>query len=48
MEASFEENMNFLYAIISTRINIKITHTYNDEQLLKRVEINSMKNIRFD
>ena len=48
MEASFEENINFLYAIISTRINIKITHTYNDEQLLKRVEINSMKNIRFD
>ncbi len=48
VEANFEANKNFLYEIINTRINVKLTHTYNDAQLLKRVEANSMKNIKFD
>ena len=48
MEANFATNKNFLYEIISTRINVKLSQTYNDTQLLKRVETNSMKNIKFD
>ncbi len=48
VEANFESNKNFLYEIINTRINVKLNHTYNDTQLLKRIEINSMKNIKFD
>jgi hypothetical protein len=47
-EANFDPNKNFLYEIINTRINVKLTHTYNDPQLIKRVEANAMKNIKFD
>lgn len=49
-EANFDNNKdkNFLYEIINGRISIKLHHTFNDEQLLKRIEANSMKNIRFD
>jgi len=47
-EAKLEVNKNFLYEIIHTRIDTKLSHTYNDLQLLKRIEVNSMKNIRFD
>ena len=42
VEANFEANKNFLYEIINTRINVKLTHTYNDAQLFKRVEANSL------
>lgn len=42
------ETKNFLYEVINTRINDKIKHTYSDEQLLKRVEANSTKNMTFD
>ena len=48
VEANFEANKNFLYEIINTRINVKLTHIYNDSQLFKRLEINAMKNIKFD
>jgi hypothetical protein len=48
VEANFESNKNFLYEIINGRIGIKLLHTFNDEQLLKRIEANSMKNIKFD
>ena len=48
VEANLESNKNFLYEIINTRINVKLNHIYNDTQLLKRVEANSMKNIKFD
>ena len=47
-EANFETNKNFLYEIINNRINVKLNHTFNDTQLLKRVEANAMKNIKFD
>lgn len=47
-EANFEANKNFLYEIINTRLRVKLQHTFNDTQLLKRIEANSMKNIRFD
>jgi hypothetical protein len=48
VEANFETTKNFLYEIINTRINVKLTHTFNDLQLLKRVETNGLKNIKFD
>jgi hypothetical protein len=48
VEANFEPNKNFLYEIINGRISIKLLHTFNDEQLLKRIEANAMKNIKFD
>jgi hypothetical protein len=48
MEANFESGKNFLYEIISTRISVKLNNTFNDAQLLKRVEFNAMKNIKFD
>jgi hypothetical protein len=47
-EANFETNKNFLYEIINNRIGVKLNHTFNDTELLKRVEINAMKNIKFD
>lgn len=48
VEANFESNKNFLYEIINGRINIKLLYTFNDEPLLKRIETNAMKNIKFD
>lgn len=47
-EANFEANKNFLYEIINTRFGVKLNNTFNDSQLLKRVEINSTRNIKFD
>jgi hypothetical protein len=43
-----EKKIDYLYEIIGTRIADKIKHTYNDEQLLKRVEAIAMRNISFD
>ena len=48
VEANFESNKNYLYEIINGRINIKLLHIFNDEQLLKRLESTIMKNIKFD
>jgi hypothetical protein len=48
VEANFEPTKNFLYEIINVRISIKLLHTFNDDQLLKRIESNSMKNIMFN
>ena len=48
VEANFEPTKNFLYEIINGRISIKLLHTFNDEQLIKRIEFNAMKNIKFD
>jgi len=47
-EANTLDEKNFIYEIINTRISIKINNIYNDEQLLKRVETRSLKNIKFD
>ena len=47
-EANTITDKNFIYEIINTRISIKIKNIYNDEQLLKRVEARSLKNIKFD
>ena len=48
VEANFDENKNFLYEILNTRINVKLNYIYKDELLLKRVKAISMKNIQFD
>jgi predicted MPP superfamily phosphohydrolase len=48
VEANLEPNKNFLYEIINTRINVKLNNTFNDPQLLKRIDALSMKNIKFD
>jgi len=48
VEANFEPTKNFLYEIINGRIGIKLLHTFNDVQLLKRIKDKSMKNINFD
>jgi len=42
------ENKNFLYEIITTRLNVKLNHLYNDKDLLTRVEEESNKKIRTD
>jgi len=48
VEANLEPNKNFLYEIINTRINVKLNNTFNDPQLLKRIDALSMRNIKFD
>lgn len=48
IEANFEEGKNFLYEIISTRINVKIKTLFNDKQILQIIENNSMDKIRID
>ena len=48
VEANFDNDKNFLYEIINSRISIKLLHTFNDNQLLKRIEYNAMKNIKYD
>ena len=45
MEANLEPNKNYLYEIITTRINVKISTIFNDDHLLKRIEIISMKTL---
>jgi hypothetical protein len=47
-EANTINDKNFIYEIINTRISIKIKNIYYDEQLLKRIESKSLKNIKFD
>lgn len=48
MEANLDENKNFLYEIISSRLKQKLKYTFTDEQILKRIKSESMKNIKFD
>lgn len=48
IEANFEDNKNYLYEIIATRITVKLKHTFTDDRLLKRIETDAMKHINFD
>lgn len=48
VEANMEENKNFLYEILVTRMKMKIKTVYNDPQILKRIEEESMSKIRID
>lgn len=48
VEASFEENRNFLYEICYGRFMDKFNKLFNDIQLLKRIEINNNKFLNID
>jgi hypothetical protein len=48
IEANMVEGKDYLYEIIVTRFNIKLNHTFNDLELLSRIEKKSNKNIRYD
>ena len=43
-----DENKNFLYEIITTRLSVKLNHLYNDKDLMSRIEEESNKKIRTD
>jgi hypothetical protein len=47
-EANLEVNKNFLYEVITMRIKNKLNYTYNDSDLIKRIEYNTMKFINYD
>lgn len=47
-EANLEENKNYFYEVINTRLNIKINFTFNDLELYKRIEQKFNKNISYD
>lgn len=42
------EQKNFLYEILATRFKVKMDHIYNDKDILKRIESESIKNIKTD
>jgi hypothetical protein len=48
IEANMIEGKNFLYEIITTRFMLKINHTFNDKEILSRIEKKSSKNIKYD
>jgi hypothetical protein len=48
IEANMIEGKDYLYEIIVTRFMIKLNHTFNDTQLLARIEKKSNKNISYD
>ena len=47
-EANFEKNKNYMYEFINTRFMQKITYTFNDNTLMKRIQEKSSKNINYD
>ncbi len=48
IEANFEKDKNYMYEFISTRFNQKLTYTFNDTSLMKRIKEKSSKNISYD
>ena len=48
IEANMVEGKHFLYEIITTRFILKINHTFNDNNILSRIEKKSSKIIKFD
>ena len=48
VEANLEANKNYLYELLNTRFTIKLKNIFNDTALLKRIENNSLKNIKID
>jgi hypothetical protein len=47
-EANLQKEKNYLYEILSTRFYIKLTHTFDDMQLIKRINDNINKKINYD
>lgn len=48
IEANLQKEKNYLYEIISTRFFIKLKHTFDDNQLMKRIDDNINKKINYD
>lgn len=48
VEANLEENKNYLYEIISTRLTMKFNTLFNDEKLLEKIKEKTMKKIKVD
>ena len=48
VEANFLKDKNYLYEFINTRFTQKITYTFNDNTLIKRIQEKSSKNINYD
>ena len=48
VEANFAEKKNFLYEIINTRINVKITNMYQDNMILSRIQTKSIQSTSFN
>jgi hypothetical protein len=48
IEANLETNKNYFYEMISRRFMNKLTYTFNDNELLKRIDININKKILYD
>ena len=48
VEANFVNNKNYMYEFINTRFTQKITYTFNDNTLMKRIQEKSSKNINYD
>ena len=48
IEANLQKEKNYLYEIISTRFFIKLKHTFDDKQLMKRIDDNINKKINYD
>ena len=43
-----QQDKNYIYELINTRLNVKIKNVYYDAQLLKRFELKTFKNINYD
>ena len=48
IEANFDKDKNYLYEFINTRFQQKITYTFNDNILIKKIQEKSAKNINYD
>jgi len=48
IEANLQKEKNYLYEILSTRFFIKLKHTFDDNQLMKRINDNINKKINYD
>ncbi len=48
IEANMIEGKNYLYEIIATRFIFKLNHTFNDNEVLSRIENKSSKYIKYD
>jgi hypothetical protein len=48
IEANLEKDKNYLYEILVARFSGKIHHTFNDDQILKRIDLEVNKKIIYD
>jgi len=48
IEANFQENKNYLYEIISTRLTMKFNSLYNDQKIIEIIKNKSMNKIKID